>query len=166
MKTPTPIVIFQTISFARRYCDDTLTKMGLIKGKDFRILSDVHDVEAAIADNQRQLFISGSFNGIQDSLAAFIQKLRDKNPQLVCLSYSTERLEGPFDGAITKRMEVGDKNLPLAILAFQTGVAQRSEAKYEGKPFSYERYDRVVGSLRNDPEMMKLLAMVDAAAQR
>lgn len=159
-----PIVIFQTISFARSYCDKTLTERGLVNGKDFLILSHVTDVEAVIADNQRQLYISGSFNGIQDSLAAFIQKLRDKNPQLVCLSYSTERLDGPFDGAITKRMHSGDKNLPLAILAFQTGVLRRSEAMYEGKPFSYEQYERVVGSLRNDPQMMKLLDMVEAAA--
>lgn len=156
------IIILQTDHHARKTCKEVLTALKLVDGKDYRIFSDIHGVEEAIATDERQLFITGSFYGCHEGVAGFVHRLRQKNPQLVCLSFSIDRLEGPFDGAIEKTYPKTHQNLAHALLGFEKGMINRSEAQYEGKPFSYERYERGIGAVVKNPELQATIRMIES----
>ena len=153
--------MMQTSSHARKSCHEVLTALQLVNGKDYQIFQDIHGVEEAITTNERHLFITGSFFGTHEGVAAFVDRMRKKNPQLVCLSFSIDRLAGPFDGEIKKSGLKSLHNLTHAILGFLNGIINRSEAQYEGKPFSYESYERNIGTVVNDPRLQAVIRIID-----
>ncbi len=154
------IIILQTDYHARQSCEEVLAVMQLVGGKDYKIFRDIHGVEDVIVTDERQLFITGSFYGCQEGVAGFVHRLRQKNSQLVCLSFSTVRLEGPFDGTIEKAGRKTPKNFAHALVEFQKGMINRSEAQYEGKPFSYERYERGIGTVLETPGLKATFRMI------
>jgi hypothetical protein len=162
MKGKMKIIILQTDHHARQSCKEVLAALELVDGKDYKIFRDIHGVEDAIATDERQLFITGSFYGCQEGVAGFVHRLRQKNSQLVCLSFSIDRLEGPFDGAIEKTGRKTPQNFAHALVGFQKGMINRSEAKYEGKPFSYERYERGIGAVVKNPELQATIRMIES----
>jgi len=133
------IIVMQFLEAGRQTCLEALTKSG-IKSDEFQIFSNIDGVEEAIESGERQLLLAGSFHGIQYLLPAFIQLLRDKNPNLICISYCYEELIGPFDDTIMIQLDYKNCGLLSIIRHFQNGTLNRGGAKYEGRPFSHAHY--------------------------
>ncbi len=159
-----PIIILQTSGGGAHMALSAMRLLGKEKLTDYKLFMDIPGVEAEIfSGSARQLFITGSFFGMPETegdFPAFIQKLRDKNPQLVCLSFALKKLEGPFDGAVVKDDD-SVVALGTAVSAFEHGAITRTEAKHAGTSFSYDEYERSVGQFVNNPKHVALMSKID-----
>jgi len=129
------IIVMQFTDSGRQACLEVFEALR-ISLEDYQIFPDIHDVEEAVETNERQLLVASSFHGIQYQLPAFIQLLRDKNPQLVCVGYCYEKLTGPFDETILATMDYQNRGLKGAIEHFQDVTLNRTSVRYEGRRFS------------------------------
>lgn len=133
----------QFLADGRQTCVEVLTKLGIMPDK-YQIFNDIHGVEEAIGTDKRQLFLAGSFQGIQYQFPAFIQLLRDRNTKLVCVGYCYEILTGPFEETILRQLDYENRALSEVILNFQRGTLKRSSIRHEGRSFSYSHHKAFV----------------------
>jgi len=125
LMTPT-IVVMQTSDAGRIICREVLgTILRLQEGRDFVVLSRPPSQELFVP-GMRQLFITGSFAGMDDGLVAeLIQRIRGYNPQVVVASYAIWELSGDFDLRIKKIDFDPIDNIKTAIEGFLTGTVNR-----------------------------------------
>lgn len=91
-KTP-KIFVIQT-SGGRRECEDALTRLGLKEDSDFRFLSFGDDLKKFIMGDKAKLLIIGSNHGQTDFIPRLVAGLKQENPKLIVLGYSSYNLPG------------------------------------------------------------------------
>ena len=98
-------------------------------GEDFLAFSTADGIEKMVFDDRPQLLITGIISHTSlDDVAELVERLRQKNPQLVVVAFSTWRLTGRcFDRQIEK-MKVGSSAQVIkAILDFRSGILRRGK---------------------------------------
>ena len=124
------IIVIQTSHHGFEMCREELEKLGLKRGEDFFIASDDFGSFNIWEPGQRQLFVTGSFRGSKVGVADMVQLARQSNPQLVCVSFALEPLEGPFDYHIPKERE----DFAKAVKEFLDGALNRTEVEWTPEP--------------------------------
>ncbi|MFZ2764092.1 MAG: hypothetical protein WAX80_03605 [Minisyncoccia bacterium] len=125
MHTPT-IVVMQTSEGGQLICRLVLGFLGLVEGRDFVILSR-SPTQKLFMPGMRQLFITGSFDGMDDGLVAeMVTRVRRYNPELVVASFAAWHLDGDFDLRIKKIGGDPGKNLRNAVQGFLEGSVNRA----------------------------------------
>lgn len=96
------ILVLQTSDGGHRMCRDALLQMSLKESDDFLMFESLHGIEDYLEPGKRQLFISGSLCGDVWNVGDFVHTLRERNPELVCVSYALNSLRGEFERHIPK----------------------------------------------------------------
>ena len=120
------IVVLQSSHHGFMLCREELEKMGLEMETDFYLLSYESGIHDLWVPGKRQLLVTGSFSGSKDGVAEMVQKARDCNPELVCMSFALNPIPGPFDHAIEK----GRENFVAAVQGFLAGTLNRTEVQW------------------------------------
>ncbi len=113
------IIVMQTVDSTLQQCREILISMGLIEGEDFLLLDQAPNIENFEPDS-RQLFVTGSFSGLDSGVAEMVTTAKDQNKELVAISFSTHKIAGTFDAHIPKVRE----SLDACFRQFR-GIVQR-----------------------------------------
>jgi hypothetical protein len=125
------IIVLQTAYSAFMMCRGLLQNMGLKEGHDFMLL-DEEPEEHLFTAGTRQLFITGSFCGCDEGVAEMVQAARDRNPELVTVSFASHEIDGPFDQQVRKRIGMSGQFRKI-IEDFQNGTLVRTETNWKPK---------------------------------
>lgn len=125
------IIVLQTSFPAFMMCREELEMMGLKEDHDFLLLDNKPE-EQLFVPGLRQLFITGSFYGSDDGVGEMVQTARDKNPELVTVSFATHEIDGPFDRQVRKRFGM-QQQFRNTIGDFQNGTLIRTETNWKPK---------------------------------
>ncbi len=121
------IILLQTAFHARRACEEYLQSLNLVTDKDFVFISRPETLKLLLKNGERQLFITGSFLGVTEGIEEMVNKARESNPELVCMSFSIDPLPGEFDHIIPKTRNAREKEKFLeAVNGFLTGTINRA----------------------------------------
>jgi hypothetical protein len=118
------IIVLQTSHSGYEDCEQRLTALGLVRGQDFRVYDDRKEAVEAVVAGERQLFITGTFHGRTQGIAEMLHAGRTKNPNLVCASFSLDKLPGSFDVRIAKGRE--SREFEATVQAFLDGKLKRT----------------------------------------
>lgn len=118
------IIILQTVEGSLEECKWMLIKLGLRENEDYVLLSHSPNPEAFVPDD-RQVFITGSFGGMDEGVAEMVTKAKDRNKALVAVSFSTHKIAGPFDHHIQKTQGCYDHFLEV-VQDFLNGTLVRT----------------------------------------
>lgn len=124
-----PIVIFQSSYGGFMLSKDLLAELGLIEDKDFEIWDFEPIFQNCLKPGTRQLFITGSFSGRSEGVAEMVQTARDYNLELVTVSFSTLKIDGPFDHHIPKTVLGTRKSFMEAVKGFLNGTINRTNCR-------------------------------------
>ncbi len=116
------IIIMQSSHHGFMFCCEELGRMGLQVDTDFSIFRDELGIHDQWEPGKRQLFITGTFSGSEEGVVEMVQEARECNPELVCMSFSVDPIEGPFDHVIEKNRE----NFVAAVRGFLDGTLNRT----------------------------------------
>ncbi len=124
------IIVLQTNESDRQLCREVMEKLGLRVGDHFLILDIPLTISRCWEPGQRQLLITGTFDGIHEGVREMVEEAQRINPELVCVSFSLEHIEGPFDHRIRKPagapVTVCEFELKSTIQRFLEGKLHRS----------------------------------------
>lgn len=123
------IIVLQSSRSGFMLCRGELEKMGLEMDTDFYIFSDETCVHSQWEAGQRQLFITGTFSGSEEGVAEMVQKARECNQELVCMSFALDPIAGPFDHTIEKGSG-SRENFVAAVQGFLDGTLNRTDVKW------------------------------------
>lgn len=123
------IIVLQTSHSAFIMCRMELKMMGLKEDQDF-VLLDEEPEEHLFTAGTRQLFITGSFSGSDEGVGEMVQAARDRNPELVTVSFAIHEIDGPFDLQVRKRIGMQDQFKKI-VEDFQNGTLVRTETNWE-----------------------------------
>lgn len=103
----------------------------LVNGKDYVGIRDPREVLASVYEDQPQLLITGIISDEPTSdVAELVAKLRERNPQLVVVTYSICKIEGDcFDRCINKRHDNSGSQVLNTIKDFDEGRLRRKPTK-------------------------------------
>ena len=120
------IILMQSSHNGHMLCREELEKMGLKMDIDFYIFDSEVCVHSQWEAGQRQLFMTGTFSGNEEGVAEMVQKARECNPELVCMSFALNPIPGPFDYAIEKSRD----SLVAAVQGFLDGTLNRTDVRW------------------------------------
>lgn len=105
------IIALQTTDTGRNDVRRILNGKGFEEGRDYKIfswLNELNDFTTLMEPGDRQILITGSLLGRQTRVInQLILTLKEVNPQLVAIRFSSIEWEGPFDDQLD--YEVSDE---------------------------------------------------------
>ncbi len=100
----------------------------LSKGRDFLAFHTSFEIEKKVFENKPQLLITGIVSSDVRDVAIMVENLRQRNPQLVVVTYSSCDIPGEcFDLQIDKKDNDSSEQLVGAIRDFRSAKLRRKE---------------------------------------
>jgi hypothetical protein len=126
MKDPNSVLVLQVAEMGIYAFVTCTERKNVTRDRDY-IIFDVHDrVTENVYVDKPQLLITGIVSGALYDLSRFVNKLRERNPQLVVVCFSSfEDIPGDFDRTISKQRSDCWSNVAQAIKDFEEGRLRR-----------------------------------------
>ena len=120
------IIVMQTVEGALEECKWMLIKLGMRENIDFCLLSSQPSLESFVPDT-RQIFVTGSFGGLDEGVAEMVEVAKNRNKELVAVSFSSHKIKGPFDYHIPKTNQRCWDHFQGVVRNFLDGTLNRTE---------------------------------------
>lgn len=128
MKKPSDVLVMQ-VATAGLAAFRALTHLE--NGRDYVGFLGPGEVIDSVYEDKPQLLITGIISGgTTSNVAELVTQLREKNPQLVVITYSSLKIEGDcFDQQINKKEDDSGFQVCDAVKDFHEGRLRRKVAK-------------------------------------
>ncbi|MES3005634.1 MAG: hypothetical protein V4664_01660 [Patescibacteria group bacterium] len=98
--------------------------------EEFTGLHDVNGIEELVFVDKPQLLITGIISDQSSDVAVLVSELRQKNPQLVVVTYSSCKIVGDcFDMQIEKMDKDSGRRVVRVLEEFRAGILRRKVTK-------------------------------------